>query len=348
MVDRRKWEEVLKKILAFSCLLAGVSPAAAEVTLTVNSWAAPNYILSIAAVDLCDDIASVTEGRVKCNILPKAVASPTQTFDAVVDGIVDIGYTVHGYNAGRFPLTEVVEFPLFGDTSEAMSVAYQRIFERMLAQADEHKGVMVLAVHNHGPGQIFTTRKKVEKLADLNGLKMRIGGGVLTQISEQIGVVPLLRPAPEAYEMLSTGVADGVFFAKDGIVPYNLPDVIGHATFVPGGMYNLSFGWFINPDKWNSIPEADRNLIQPLFGEAFAHRIGKIFDTVDKDNVKALDAANIPYTTAGPEFVAELDAKIAGLKQAWIEKAKAKGIDGAAVLEALETELETVRKELGQ
>ncbi len=338
----------MKKILAIACLLTTAAPASAAVTLTVNNWAAPNYMLSIVAVDLCNDIAAVTQGRVKCNILPKAVASPTQSFDAVVNGIVDIGYTVHGYNTGRFPLTEVVEFPLLGDTSEVMSVAYQRIHERMLAKANEHKGVIVLAVHNHGPGQIFTTKKAVKSMSDLKGLKMRIGGGVLTQVCEKIGVVPLLRPATEAYEMLSTGVADGVFFAKDGIIPYNLTDVIKYTTFVPGGMYNLSFGWFINPDKWNSIPASDRALIQPLFGEALARRVGKLYDAADTKNVQALKDAKIPIVTAGPEFIAELGGQVSGLKEVWIKKADAKGVNGAAVLDALLAEVKVVRKELGQ
>lgn len=338
----------MKKFLTLVFLLASYLPASAEVTLTVNNWAAPNYTLTLAAKGLCEDIATVTEGRVKCNILPKAVASPTQSFDAVVNGIVDIGYTVHGYNTGRFPLTEVVEFPLLGNTSEVMSIAYQRIYDRMLAEAGENKGVKVLAMHNHGPGQIFTTKVQVKSVGDLSGLKMRIGGGVLTQICETIGVVPLLRPATEAYEMLSTGVADGVFFAKDGIIPYNLTDVIHYATFVPGGMYNLSFGWFMNPEKWNSIPEADRALIEPLFGEALAQRIGKMYDSADTENVQALKDHNIPVVDADDAFIAELGSQVAGLKAAWVEKAKAKGIDGEAVLKALQEEVETVRKELGQ
>lgn len=338
----------MKKIIAFAGFMMAAAPATAEVTLNVNSWAAPNYPLASKTVELCDDIAKVTEGRVKCNILPKAVASPSQTFDAVADGIVDIGYIVHGYTAGRFTLAQAVEFPLLGDTSEVMSIAYQRVYDRMLAGANEHDGVIVLAVHTHGPGQIFNIRRPIEKLSDLNGLKMRIGGGVINDVSALLGVVPLLKPATEVYELLSTGVADGVFFAKDGVVPYHLPDVVKHATFVPGGMYNISFGWFANPDKWNSIPEADRALIQPLLGEAMARRMGKAFDAADAVAVKALEDKGIPMVTAGPEFIAELESTVGGLKKSWIEKAKAMSVDGAAVLDALRAEVEVVKKELNQ
>ncbi len=326
-------------------LLLAAGPAAAEVTLNVNSWAAPAYPLASQAVALCDDIAEVTEGRVKCNILPKAVATPNQTFDAVANGIVDIGYIVHGYTAGRFELTKAVEFPLFGETAATMSVAYQRVHDSMLAAADEHAGVKVLAVHTHGPGQIFNIRKPIENLSDLNGLKMRVGGGMINEVSEIVGVVPILKPATEVYELLSTGVADGVFFAKDGVVPYNLADVAKYATFVPGGMYNISFAWLANPDKWDSIPEADRALIEPLIGEAMALRMGQAFDEADEAAVAALEEAGIPIVNANEQFIADLKEATSGLQATWVAKANELGVDGEAVIEALRAEVEAAAAE---
>lgn len=317
--------------------LVMAAPANAQVVLNVNNWAGPTYPLATEAAGLCEDIKAVTEGRVVCNILPKPVATPAQTFDAVADGIVDIGYTVHGYTEGRFVLTKAVEFPLLGDSAENMSVAYQRVYESMMAGANEHEGVKVLAVHVHGPGQIFNIRKEIKTISDLNGLKMRVGGGVLNDVVGQIGVVPILKAATEVYELLQTGVADGVFFAKDGVVPYNMDEVAKFATFVPGGMYNLSFGWFANEDKWNSIPEADRALIEPLLGEALARRLGAKFDEADEVAPGVLAEAGIPVHVADEAFLAELAELTEPLRLQWFEDAKALGVDGEAVLEALRT-----------
>jgi TRAP-type C4-dicarboxylate transport system substrate-binding protein len=324
-------------ILAVAAVIYAM-PAFAEVTLNVNSWAAPGYPLNPQTVALCDDIAKVTQSRVKCNILPKAVASPTQTYDAVASGVVDIGYIVHGYTAGRFVLTEAPEFPLMGDNAEVMSAAYQRIHDRMLAKANEHKGVVVLAVHTHGPGLIFNNRRPVEKLSDLDGLKMRVGGGVINNVAKLVGAVPLLKPATEVYELISGGVADGVFFAKDGIAPYKLDGIIKYVTYVPGGFYNISFGWLANPAKWASIPESDRKLIQPLLGEALARRLGKAFDVEEKKGLEALKKQNIGVHTASPEFIKELSAKLAPLEKDWIDRAAKLNVDGAAVLKALRAE----------
>ena len=184
---------------------------------------------------------AATQGRVKCNLLPKAVVAPPQTFDAVRDGLADLSFIVHGYTPGRFVLTDVAEFPFLGDTSEAISVAYQRIHDRMLAKFDEHKGVHVLGVFTHGPGQIFNTKRAVTSLKDLEGMKIRVGGGLVNDVAKALGTVPMLKPAPESYELLSQGVADGVFFPKEAAFSFKLIPLIKHATFVPGGLYNVTF-----------------------------------------------------------------------------------------------------------
>ena len=54
--------------------------------------------------------------------------------------------------------------------------------------------------------------------------------------------------------------------------------------------------------------------------------------------------ANIPIVTASPQFIAEIKAQDRGLEQAWIDKAKAKGVDGAAALAALRAEIATAAK----
>ena len=126
-----------------------------------------------------------------------------------------VSFIVPGYTPGRFVLTDAIEFPFQGEASEATSVAYQRVHDRMLAKYDEHKGVKVLGVFTHGPGQIFNTKRAVTSLKDLEGMKIRVGGGMVNEVAKALGTVPMLKPAPESYELLAQGVADGVFFPKE-------------------------------------------------------------------------------------------------------------------------------------
>jgi TRAP-type C4-dicarboxylate transport system substrate-binding protein len=339
----------MRKILAgfAAAALLASAHAGAQVVLNASSWVSPAHPLTAnMLVPLCDDIAKVTSGRVKCNVLPKAPVAPPQTFDAVANGLIDLSFTSHGYTPGRFALTEAPEFPFMGDTAEATAVAYQRIYERMLARADEHKGVVVLSVFTHGPGEIFNVKRAINTLKDFEGLKIRLGGGVVTDVAKAIGAVPILKPAPESYELLSSGVADGVFFPKESPLSFKFIPIIRYATLVPGGLYNTSFAWMANPAKWNSIPEADRKLIAPLLGEALARRSGRAWDAADARGLAAMQEAKLDIATASPALVAEIRAKTATLEGEWIEKkAKSKGVDGAAVLKALRAEIASLQKQ---
>jgi TRAP-type C4-dicarboxylate transport system substrate-binding protein len=282
---------------------------------------------------------------VKCNILPKAPVGPFQTVDGVKDGLMDLSFIVHGYTPGRFALSDAPEFPFMGDTSTVTSVAYQRIYNRMLAKVDEYKDVVLLGVFTHGPGQIYNTKRPINSLKDLEGLKIRIGGGLVNDIAKALGTVPMLKPAPESYEILSTGVADGVFFPKESPASFKLVPLIKYITYVPGGLYNVSFAWIANPSKWDKISAADRAAIQPLLGETLARRSGLAWDAADAKGEAAVREAKIPIIVASPQLMAEIKAKTDPLEREWAEKkAKPKGVDGEAVLKALRAEIAALSK----
>lgn len=326
---------------ALAAAFAAIAGAAyAQVTLNVNTWVPPTHpLVADITMPLCADIEKETAGRVKCNLLPKAVVAPPQTFDAVRDGLADLSFTVHGYTPGRFPLSEIAEFPFLGDTSEAVSVAYQRIFEKHLRKFDEHKGVHTLGVFTHGPGQIYNTKRAVTSLKDLEGLKIRVGGGMVNEVAKAIGTVPMLKPAPESYELLSQGVADGVFFPKESPLSFRLLPLIKHVTYVPGGLYNVSFIMMMNPAKLAQISEADRKVIDKFSGEHLARRAGKAWDAMDAKAEQAVRDAGIPVVRASDAFMAEIKSKTAPLETAWADKVKAKGADGPAILAELRKEI---------
>ena len=79
----------------------------------------------------------------------------------------------------------------------------------------------------------------MNSLKDLEGLKIRVGGGLVNDIARAVGTVPMLKPAPEAYEPLSQGVADGLFFPKESVFVQARAAHQAHDA-VPGGLYNVT------------------------------------------------------------------------------------------------------------
>ncbi|PKO72269.1 MAG: ABC transporter substrate-binding protein [Betaproteobacteria bacterium HGW-Betaproteobacteria-14] len=335
----------MKKLATLAAtLLAGAlisAPAQSETTLTMSSWLPPSHIITKdMMMGWAKQVESATQGRVKVRLLPKAVASPPGTFDAVRDGLADVSLSVHGYTPGRFPMTKMAEFPFLGDSAEAISVAYYRTYMKHMAKLDEHKGLVLLGLMTHGPGQIYMTKQKVTSLSDLANQKIRVGGGVVVDITKAIGAVPLLKPASETYEVLKSGIADGIFFPKDSVPAFKLVPLINHMTVVPGGLYNVSFGLWMNEAKFKGLPKADQDAIMKVSGENFARLAGKVWDGADDAGLKSMQAGSIIVRTAGPELVAEIKAKTDPLEKAWYDEAKAKGIDGAAVMAEFRAEIQ--------
>lgn len=334
-----KLPRICAAALALASALA-IAPANAQTTLSASSWVPPGHPLTAnILVAWTKQVEEATQGRVKFNVLPKAPVAPPQTFDAVKDGVVDVSFTVHGYTPGRFVFTKMTEFAFLGDSAESISVAYQRMYEKHLARLEEHKGVKVIAMFSHGPGHMYSVKQPFDSVASLANMKIRVGGGVVNDYTKALGASPLLKPASESFQMLQSGVADGIFFPGESIQGFKLQSLIKHATKVPGGLYNTSFVMMMNEAKYNALPKADRDAIDKLSGEHFARLAGKAWDKADAEGWEAMKAAGISIKTASPVFVAEAKPKLDPVEQAWIAEIKPKGVDGAALMREFRAEI---------
>jgi len=316
-------------------------PAQAQTTLTFSSWVPPTHHLTIWQQNWAADVEKATNGRVKFQSLPKAPAAPPGTFDAVRDGLMDLSYVTASYTPARHILPLMAELPGAGATAEINSVAYSRIHWKHFHKLGEYNGVKLLAVWTHGPGQMFT-KKTIKTLADFQNMKIRTGGGVSESVITALGGSPFFKPAPESYELLNSGVADGVFFPFESIVSFKLDKVIGQATVFPGGLYSSSFGFFMNQEKWNKLPKQDQDVIEKFSYEYAARSNGKSWDNADQVGLSALKAAGANIITASPAMQAEAKKRSAPIIEDWIKKASAKGINAKAILAEFHAELKKV------
>src|SRR5262252_4457177 len=270
-------------------LVATGSPAAAQTTtLTMSSWVSPQHHLTAVVLQgWANEVEKATSGRVKFTMLPKHPSAPPGTFDAVRDGLVDLSYVTASYTPARHLLPLMAELPGMADTAEVNSVAYSRIHWKYFQKYGEYKGVHLLAVWTHGPGQMFTKRP-VGSINDVRSLKIRTGGGIAEQVANSLGASAFVKPAPESYELLNSGVADGVFFPFESIVSFKLDKVIGQATVFPGGLYSSAFGFFMNQEKWNKLSKQDQAIIEKFSYEYAARSNGKSWDAADQKGLDAL------------------------------------------------------------
>jgi TRAP-type C4-dicarboxylate transport system substrate-binding protein len=327
--------------LAAACFVAA-PPASAQTTLTMSSWVGPTHHLTSGVLQgWANEVEKATGGRVKLTMLPKHPSAPPGTFDAVKDGLVDVSYVTASYTPARHIMPLMPELPGSGDTALVNSVAYSRIHWKYFQQVGEYKGVKLLGVFTHGPGQMYT-KKPVRGIDDIQGLKIRTGGGVAEAVAKALGTSAFVKPAPESFELLKSGVADGVFFPLESIVSFKLETVLEQATLFPGGMYSSAFGFFMNEDKWNKLPKQDQDAIEKVSGEHLARLAGQSWDEADKKGMEGMRKANIKIVNADPAFVAEVKKRSAPIIDDWVKQASAKGVDARKILDEFYAELKKV------
>ena len=317
-------------------------PAQAQTTLTFSSWVPPTHHLTLWQQNWAADVEKATGGRLKFQSLPKHPSAPGGTFDAVRDGLMDLSYVTASYTPARHALPAIAELPGAGATAVINSVAFSRTHWKHFHKVGEYNGVKLLAVFTHGPGQMFNTKRAINSIADLKGMKIRTGGGIAEKFGNLLGASAFVKPAPESYELLSSGVADGVFFPLESIISFKLDKVLKHATIFPGGFYSSSFGFFMNQDKWNKLSKQDQDIIEKHGYEYAARSNGQSWDTADQKGLEGLKASGVNVANASPAFVKEVMAQAKQLDDEWIKGANAKGVDGTKVLAEFREELKKV------
>jgi TRAP-type transport system periplasmic protein len=335
-----------RPLLVLACApLMAAGPATAQTVLTVSSWVPPTHSLSVAQKEWCDLLEKNTSGKIKCNILPRGVAAPPGTLDAIRNGLADVSFTVHGYTPGRFVLTQMAEFPFLGNSAEPISVAFNKVAMKYPQFTAEHQGIKVLAYFTHGPGIVFNTKRPVTKVEDLQGLKWRVGGGMVNEIAKALGMNVTLKPAPDSYELLSGGVMDGTLFPAESTESFKIDKLIKYATFFPGGLYNTSFVFMMNQAKYDKLSAADKKAVDAISGETAARIIGRNWDRVDRRGIALMQANGVQMVKADAKFVADVKSKTAPLEAKWVKDAEAKGLkDAAKVLAEFRSEIAKAEK----
>jgi TRAP-type transport system periplasmic protein len=329
-------------VISLTPLLLAAAPADAQTTLTMSSWVSPQHHLTAVVLQgWANEVEKATQGRVKLTMLPKHPSAPPGTFDAVRDGLVDVSYVTASYTPARHILPLMAELPGAGDTALVNSVAFSRIHWKYFDKVGEYKGVKLLGVFTHGPGQMLT-KKPIRTIDDVQGLKIRTGGGVAEAVAKALGASAFVKPAPESFELLKSGVADGVFFPLESVTSFKLETVLEQATIFPGGMYSSAFGFFMNQDKWDKLPKEDQATIEKLSGEHIARLAGQSWDEADRKGLELMKKSGMKIVNADPALVAEVKKRSAPIIDDWVKQASAKGVDARKILDEFHAELKKV------
>ena len=329
------------KLLTF-CIAAGMGTmaAAAEYTLTVSSWAPPTHGINATLwPKLIEMMEDATGGKVTAQIKYRLGPPPAQ-MDLVQDGAADLSWIFHGYQAGRFTATKLIELPGYEGDAEAASVAYWRVHEAHLAAADEHKGVKLIGLMTHGPAHLHSARK-VTSLDQVAGMKLRVPGGVGGDAGAALGATGIQVPAPKVYETLASNAADGVVMPFEARKGFKLTEVAQNVYEMPGGLYRGSFALIMNQETFDGLPEDVRDALDgQVFGEPASRMAGTVWDAIDVAGRQVtMDTPDNSINPASAADAAAWEDIAAKIRANVLAEIAAKGIDAEAAHAMVKAEM---------
>jgi len=324
MINRRQLLGAGSAAIAAPFVLRRAFAQDAEFTLKLHHLLGPNAPAHTRMLQpWADRIAADSGGRVLIEIYPAMSlgGAPPQLFRQVVDGVVDIVWTVNGYTPGLFPRSEVFELPtVYTNDTIATNLAMRDLQSGILGEdfADVH--VCFLHVHAGQAIQMATT--PVHGVGDMAGKKIRVPGPTGNAIVEAMGATPVTMPVPDLPQALTTSAVDGALIPFEIIPALQLQD---STDFQIEGPDNNRFGTTtfqvsMNKDVWDSLPEDIQAVFDAHSGEDWLREVGQIWRDSDDAGIKIA-------TDAGNEHIVLDEAEMAGFNEAlapvvdrWIEE----------------------------
>ena len=308
--------------------LAAPAIAQSQPTITwrmPTSWSKSLDTLYGGAEQICKRVGEITDGKFQIRAFAAGEIVPgLQVLDAVQAGTVELGHTAPYYYFGKDPafafgtaicfggnMRQQTAWWHFGGGSEAMAPLFKDY------------GCIGILSGNTGCQMGGWYRKEIKSVADLKGLKMRIGG-MAGLIVAKLGVVPQQLAAPDIYPALEKGTVD----AAEWVGPYDDEKLgfnkVAQNYYTPGywegGPMLMTF---VNEKKWNELPKHYQAALQAACGETNSWMMAK-YDAQNPEAMKRLLASGTklrrfpqPVLEAAEKAAYELYDELKGKSKHW-------------------------------
>lgn len=278
----------LSTVAALAAWLAvGAAHAQQKFEVKVAEFVGAQHFMTQWLMQWGEKLERASNGRLVFKHFPGAQMAPAPGhYDLARTGQAEVAWFLHGGTPGRFPLTELISLPYMVGSAE---IGTKTLNDRELRSKyldREHRGVHVLLLLTHQPGNIHTTKKPVRTTEDLKGLRIRFAAPTIRDFVAALGGTPVGVAPPDQLEMLQKGTLDGVFIDYGGAgIAFKMGGTLKYTTEMYS--YVSSFGVAMNPDFYNRLPADLRKLVdQSVVG--VEKEVGEGWDALDGVGKKLL------------------------------------------------------------
>jgi TRAP-type mannitol/chloroaromatic compound transport system substrate-binding protein len=292
-MDRRIFIASAGSVAAATMAAPAIARSSPEIKwrLTSSFPRSLDTIFGIAEI-FVRNVAEATDGKFRIQAFPAGeIVSGLQAADKVTDGTLEMCQTASYYYWGKDPTFAFGTAVPFGLNSRQQNAwMYHGGGIELMNEFYAAYNIYALPAGNTGAQMGGWFRKEIRTLADLRGLKMRIGG-FGGKVIAKLGVVPQQIAGGDVYPALEKGTIDAAEWAG----PYD--DLkLGFNKVAP---YYYYPGWweggpmlhfFINTAKWDALPKGYKAVVTAAAAKANVDMQAK-YDHLNPTALKRLVAA---------------------------------------------------------
>ncbi|MFC1994866.1 TRAP transporter substrate-binding protein DctP [Chloroflexota bacterium] len=194
----------------------------------------------------------------------------SEIFDAMATGVIEMGSTCAGYMTGFFPAGHVMNgLPgAIKSRAEGYDLVYNPEWNLWGRATDaiEELNVHILSATNMSNQMDLMLTERIERLDDLDGMKLR-SYGINSKFIATTGAAMVYLPAQEIYTAIAMGTIDGATWTTPSanymmklheVTKYYLPSMRAFCPCFSG----------VNLDLWNELPDDLKLMLEYYYFQA--------------------------------------------------------------------------------
>ena len=267
-MERRKFLATATAGTAAAAATTLAAPAIAQTAPKVSWRLTSSFPKSLdtiygAGEVLAKAVSDMTDGAFQIQVFAGGELVPgLQAADAVTAGTVEMAHTAPYYYVGKDPTFAFGTAVPFGlNARQENAWFYHGGGMELLNEFYAQYQIYGLPGGNTGTQMGGWFRKEIKSVADMSGLKMRIGG-LAGRVLTKLGAVPQQIAGGDIYPALEKGTID----AAEWVGPFD-DEKLGFYKVAPHYYYpgwwegGASLQFFVNKDKWEGLPKVYRQVL---------------------------------------------------------------------------------------
>ncbi len=296
--DRRKFLKTAAAAGAAVAASSAVGPfiktsSAAQVWKVQSTWDAGTSGYTLFET-WCNSFIERSGGELEIKPFPaKSVAADNNAlFEAVKTGVLQGMNAFTLYWAGKIPASVFLSsYPVGPDQPAQWDIMFDALGMREMARDIYAKHGLFYVGHIHHDANIIHSKKPVNSVADFQGMKLRVPGGMVAEVFQSFGASTVSLPGSDIFPALEKGTIDAADYVGPAVNwDLGFAQVTKYILFGPPGLMSIYqpvdlMEFTANIGAWKRLSPAMQTLVEEQVKVfSYMHYIG-----IQKRNVEALE-----------------------------------------------------------